>query len=87
MTVTIDGEQYVITDIGMRMLQPHELAAAQGFPEHYRFGDVDGKPVPKHTQVRLIGNSVCPPLARAIVEANFTHERKFMPAPAETVAA
>ncbi|GHB30817.1 DNA cytosine methyltransferase [Salinicola rhizosphaerae] len=86
-TVTIDGEQYVITDIGMRMLQPHELAAAQGFPDHYRFGDVDGKSVPKHTQVRLIGNSVCPPLARALVEANFTHERKFMPAPAVTVAA
>ncbi|WP_110642522.1 DNA cytosine methyltransferase [Salinicola sp. CPA57] len=86
-TVMIEGEQYVITDIGMRMLQPHELAAAQGFPEHYRFGEVDGRPVPKHTQVRLIGNSVCPPLARALVEANFTHERKFMPAPAETVAA
>ncbi|KAA0015512.1 DNA cytosine methyltransferase [Salinicola corii] len=81
-TVTIDGEQYVITDIGMRMLQPHELAAAQGFPDHYRFGEIDGKPVPKHTQVRLIGNSVCPPLARALVEANFTHESQFMPVPA-----
>lgn len=86
-TVTIAGEQYVITDIGMRMLQPHELAAAQGFPDHYRFAEIDGKPVPKHTQVRLIGNSVCPPLARALVEANFTHERKFMPAPAEIAAA
>ncbi|KFF48123.1 DNA methyltransferase [Gammaproteobacteria bacterium MFB021] len=81
-TVTIAGEQYVITDIGMRMLQPHELAAAQGFPSHYRFAEIDGKPVPKHTQVRLIGNSVCPPLARALVEANFTHEQKFMAAPA-----
>ncbi|WP_245391695.1 DNA cytosine methyltransferase [Salinicola aestuarinus] len=86
-TVTIDSELYVITDIGMRMLQPHELAAAQGFPDGYRFGDVNGRPVPKHTQVRLIGNSVCPPLARALVEANFQHERQFMPAPAEIAAA
>lgn len=81
-TVTIRGEQYVITDIGMRMLQPHELAAAQGFPADYQFAEVAGRPVPKYQQVRLIGNSVCPPLARAIVEANFTHERRFMPAPA-----
>ncbi|MGM0858611.1 MAG: DNA cytosine methyltransferase [Pseudomonadota bacterium] len=79
-TVTIDGEEYAIVDIGMRMLQPHELAAAQGFPDHYKFNEVDGKPLAKHKQVRLIGNSVCPPLARAIVEANFTHEQRFMPA-------
>lgn len=78
-TVMIDGEQYAIVDIGMRMLQPHELAAAQGFPSDYQFAEIDGKPLAKHKQVRLIGNSVCPPLARAIVEANFTHERRFMP--------
>ncbi|WP_110716751.1 DNA cytosine methyltransferase [Salinicola acroporae] len=81
-TVTIDGESYTITDIGTRMFQPHELAAAQGFPASYQFAEIDGKPVPKRTQVRLIGNSVCPPLARALVEANFTHEQKFMAAPA-----
>jgi len=81
-TVTIGGEQYAIVDIGMRMLQPHELAAAQGFPASYQFAEVEGKPVPKYAQVRLIGNSVCPPLAKAIVEANFTHEKKFMAAPA-----
>ncbi|MBR9769999.1 MAG: DNA cytosine methyltransferase [Gammaproteobacteria bacterium] len=79
-TVTIAGEQYAIVDIGMRMLQPHELAAAQGFPEHYRFAEINGKALAKHKQVRLIGNSVCPPLAKAIIEANFTHERRFMPA-------
>lgn len=78
-TVMIDGEQYAIVDIGMRMLQPHELAMAQGFPEHYQFAEIDGKPLAKHKQVRLIGNSVCPPLARAIVETNFTHEQRFMP--------
>ncbi|GAB2798873.1 hypothetical protein GCM10027040_27230 [Halomonas shantousis] len=85
-TVTIKGEQYVITDIGMRMLQPHELAVAQGFPSTYQFTQAEGRSVPKYVQVRLIGNSVCPPLARAIVEANFTHERRFMPAP-DSVAA
>ncbi|MCE8042486.1 DNA cytosine methyltransferase [Halomonas daqingensis] len=85
-TVTIGGEQYAIVDIGMRMLQPHELAAAQGFPPGYQFAEVEGKPVPKYAQVRLIGNSVCPPLARAIVEANFTHERRFM-APTERAVA
>lgn len=82
-TVTIKGEQYTITDIGMRMLQPHELAMAQGFPESYQFAEVAGRPVPKYQQVRLIGNSVCPPMARAIVEANFTHESRFMPADKE----
>lgn len=78
-TVTIDGEEYAIVDVGMRMLQPHELAAAQGFTTGYQFAEIGGKPLAKHKQVRLIGNSVCPPLARAIVEANFTHEKKFMP--------
>ncbi|AYF32322.1 DNA (cytosine-5-)-methyltransferase [Vreelandella alkaliphila] len=78
-TVMIDGEQYAIVDIGMRMLQPHELAMAQGFPASYQFAHIDGTPLAKHKQVRLIGNSVCPPLARAIVDANFTHEQRFMP--------
>ncbi|MDN3525676.1 DNA cytosine methyltransferase [Halomonas sabkhae] len=86
-TVTIEGEQYAIVDIGMRMLQPHELAAAQGFPDSYKFAKAGGRAVPKYRQVQLIGNSVCPPLARAIVEANFTHERRFMPAPAGSEAA
>lgn len=33
--VTIHGEEYIITDIKMRMLQPRELFNAQGFPEDY----------------------------------------------------
>nr|WP_246393029.1 DNA cytosine methyltransferase [Halomonas organivorans] len=81
-TVTIDGESWAIVDIGTRMFQPHELAMAQGFPDGYQFAEAGGVAIPKYQQVRLIGNSVCPPLARAIVEANFTHERRFMPAPA-----
>lgn len=86
-TVTIQGEEYVIADIGMRMLQPHELAAAQGFPDGYQFAEVGGCTVPKYQQVRLIGNSVCPPLARAIVAANFEHEQRYMPVNSEGVAA
>jgi DNA (cytosine-5)-methyltransferase 1 len=63
-TVTIDGQEYAIADIGMRMLQPHELAKAQGFPDDYHLiGN-------KSQQVAKIGNSVCPPVAEALVRAN-----------------
>ena len=73
-TVTIDGQAHYISDIGMRMLAPHELYRAQGFPEDYRIDKgADGKALTKTAQVRMCGNSVCPPLARVIVEANY-HE-------------
>ena len=76
--VTIKGEEYQIVDIGMRMLSPRELARAQGFPDDYILDPiVDGKPLSKTAQVRMIGNSVCPPLARALLEANFTHEHEI----------
>ena len=70
--VTIHGEEYAITDIGLRMLAPRELFRAQGFPENYRIGDrpEDGFRLTKSAQVRMCGNSVCPPLACAIVAAN-----------------
>lgn len=52
-------------------LQPHELYAAQGFPENYIIAPIiKGKPLGKVAQVRMCGNSVCPPLAQAIVAAN-----------------
>lgn len=74
--VTIKGEDYAIVDIGMRMLTPRELARAQGFPDSYILNPiVNGKPLSKSAQVRMIGNSVCPPMAKALVEANFTHEQ------------
>ncbi|HEV7658802.1 MAG TPA: DNA cytosine methyltransferase [Allosphingosinicella sp.] len=70
-TVTIDGEEYVIADIGMRMLTPRELARAQGFPDDYILDPiVNGKPLTKTAQIRMIGNSVCPPLSEALVRAN-----------------
>lgn len=71
--VTIKGEQYQIVDIGMRMLTPRELYAAQGFPADYKIGDdpeTDGFKFSKSQQVAKCGNSVCPPLAAAIVRAN-----------------
>lgn len=69
--VTVDGTDYAIADIGLRMLTPRELFRAQGFPEDYVIDrGARGKRLPKDAQVRAVGNSVCPPLARALVEAN-----------------
>ncbi len=77
-TVTIDGNTYVITDIGMRMLKPHELFKAQGFPDDYVIApEFNGKPIPGYAQVRMCGNSVPPVWPRALVEANFAHEKKL----------
>lgn len=70
-TVQIDGEAYVIVDIGMRMLTPRELFNAQGFPPDYIIDrDASGAPITKTAQVAKCGNSVCPPLAEALVRAN-----------------
>lgn len=75
-TVTIRGQTYVIVDLGMRMLTPRELSTAQGFPLDYIIDrGANGKPLSKTAQVRMIGNSVCPPVAAAIVRANFRHEQ------------
>jgi DNA (cytosine-5)-methyltransferase 1 len=70
--VTVNGEEYAIADIGLRMLAPRELFRAQGFPDSYIIGD-DGRAglkLTKSAQVRMCGNSVCPPLAAALVKAN-----------------
>jgi DNA (cytosine-5)-methyltransferase 1 len=76
--VTIHGEDYVIVDIGMRMLTPRELARAQGFPDSYVLDPmINGKPLSKSAQVRMIGNSVCPDVAAALISANFTHEQQI----------
>lgn len=68
--VTVRGEEYRIVDIGLRMLAPHELYAAQGFPASYVIApEVGGKPLTKTAQIRMVGNSVAPPVAEAIVRA------------------
>lgn len=67
----IDGTEYFIYDIGMRMLQPKELYAAQGFPKDYVIEkDYLGNTYPKSKQVARCGNAVPPPFATALVRAN-----------------
>ena len=77
--VTIKGQEYQIVDIGLRMLAPRELYRAQGFPESYIIGDdpEQGLTLTKSAQVRMCGNSVCPPVALALIKANFQHEQQF----------
>lgn len=59
---------YVLADIGLRMLSPRELARAQGFPDSYR---LEGT---KSEQIARIGNSVVPQIAEALVRANIGKE-------------
>lgn len=71
---------YVLVDITLRMLQPPELKAAQGFDKDYIIdrglfvdpvtGAQEWRDINKTDQVRLIGNSVCPDEAEALVAAN-----------------
>jgi len=69
--VRIGGETHQIVDVGMRMLQPHELFAAQGFPGDYIIApEFNGRPLTKTDQTALAGNSVCPQVAEAIVASN-----------------
>ncbi len=75
---TVGG--FVIVDIGMRMLTPRELYRAQGFPEAYvidhatfydpQTGETTTRPLTKGEQIRMCGNSVCPPVAAALVRKN-----------------
>ncbi|TNV14929.1 DNA cytosine methyltransferase [Buttiauxella sp. B2] len=69
--VTVEGVTYRIVDIGMRMLQPHELYRAQGFPDWYIIDqDYRGVKYAKDKQVARCGNAVPPPFAEALVRAN-----------------
>lgn len=70
-TVVIKGTPYVIVDIGLRMLKPHELYRAQGFPVGYIIDrTANGTPLTTSAAVRMVGNSVSPPPLRALAEAN-----------------
>ena len=67
----VNGQPYAIRDIGMRMLQPYEQAGCMGFPPTYRldFAPTLGA-ITKEDQNRLIGNAVCPGMAKALIAAN-----------------
>ena len=67
----VKGTPYVIVDICLRMLQPHELYRAQGFPADYIIDKgVDGRKFTKTEQVHMCGNSVSPPPMAALARAN-----------------
>ena len=69
--VTIEGVDYQIVDIGLRMLEPKELYGCQGFPDDYIIDhDYTGKTYPRSEQVKRCGNAVCPPIPAAMVRAN-----------------
>ncbi|RDW14403.1 DNA cytosine methyltransferase [Paracoccus thiocyanatus] len=81
-TLEVEGVTCVVIDIGMRMLTPRELFRAQGFPDDYviegvwredEAGEWRWQPFAKDVQVSCCGNSVCPPIAAAIVGANCRH--------------
>ncbi len=68
----IRGIAYFIADITLRMLTPRELYNAMGFPVDYQIEkDYMGNAYGKNKQVARCGNAVCPPLAEAMVRANF----------------
>lgn len=83
----INGEVMEVIDIGLRMLVPRELANAQGFRRDYvldpiytsvnKRGKTITKPLSGSAQVRMIGNSVSPPPAAAVLLANNSHEREM----------
>lgn len=67
----IEGEQYILKDIFLRMLKPEELKLMQGFPKDYIINrDYNWKSYPIAKQVARIGNSVVPIMAKKLVEAN-----------------
>lgn len=69
--VTVDGVDYQIVDIGLRMLEPKELYGCQGFPDDYIIDhDYAGNSYPRSEQVKRCGNAVCPPIPAALVRAN-----------------
>lgn len=71
--ITIQGVDYQIVDIGLRMLEPKELYGCQGFPDDYIIDrDYEGKSYPRSEQVRRCGNAVCPPIPAALVKANLS---------------
>lgn len=77
-TVSVSGQDYVVTDIGMRMLEPEEGAAAHGFapgalPDEI---EIDGKVrrLTKTQKYHLVGNSVPPRMVRLLAEHNVRRE-------------
>ena len=72
-TLTLQGEKFVLWDIGMRMLTPRELYRCQGFDDRYVIDfSVKGRPLSKDSQTRMCGNSVPPRMVSALIGAQFS---------------
>lgn len=84
--VTVKGQQYIIVDIGLRMLRRRELFRAQGFGDDYIISwGIDpftGEriSITNTASIRMCGNSVCPPMAKAYVLANYKERRPMLEA-------
>lgn len=75
-TIPIGGVPYVFSDIGMRMLTPEELFAAQGFPTDYKIRiSFNGKPLSKREMTSKCGNSVPPVMAEALINSNLLSQQ------------
>ena len=69
--VTVNGIDYQIVDIGLRMLEPRELYGCQGVPDDYIIDhDCEGNIISRSDQVQKCGNMVCPPIPAALVRVN-----------------
>jgi DNA (cytosine-5)-methyltransferase 1 len=71
---TVDRFGYVRPTTGgheLRMLQVPELKHAMGFPNEHSF--LHGT---RRDKIKLIGNAVCPPLMKAIIESLKTADKK-----------
>lgn len=69
--VTVNGNDFAVVDIGLRMLTPRELYRGQGFPDTYIIDRTpDGKRIARRWQVACVGNSVCPLVIQALAAAN-----------------
>lgn len=77
-TVKVGRDTYVITDIGMRMLEPEEGAAAHGFAKGSLPDTItiDGKVIrlTKTQKYHLVGNSVPPEMVRLLAVHNVRRE-------------
>lgn len=87
--VTVHGEPHICVDIGMRMLIARELYRGQGFPDSYIIAPLVQSrrtrkpmlvPLSQEGQVEMCGNSVPPPMAAAMVRAQFIEQREELAA-------
>lgn len=74
-TVAVGGVEFIVVDIGLRMLQPRELYNANGFPWTYGIDwgltdEGDRVEFTKTAQVKMCGNAVPPQFSAALVAAN-----------------